>query len=123
MDWPSRWKPVDEGEEPDEFPHCLDIIPTPGYAKEIREEGEGPKFLKEMDFNKPEEIPTEPIKKAVPSVDSVSKNVPTPAKFQSTQPTPEENFGPLYTGGDNDQLSGSGESGVSSVPRNQICHL
>ncbi len=101
-------EPVDEGEEPDDFKACLKNIPVPGYAKEIREEGEGPKFLKDMDFTKPEKIPTTPIVSgtagAPPPAGAPVATAP-PAPAQKAYATSVENVGPLYKGGGKEEAS------------------
>ncbi len=97
-----RVEPIDEGEEPDDYKACLKSIPQPGHAKEIREEGEGPKFLKDMDFSKPEKIPTTPIPSSggTPPPPAAAKPAaaPAPTPAAKAYATSVQNVGPLYTG-------------------------
>jgi len=90
-------EPVDEDEEPDDFKACLNNVPVTGYAKEIREEGEGPKFLKDMDFSKPEKIPTTPIPSGIVG-DTKPASTPAPTPVTKPYATSAQNVGPLYTG-------------------------
>ncbi len=91
-------EPVDESEEPEDFKACLKNVPVPGYAKEIREEGEGPKFLKDMDFTKPEKIPTTPIVSGTAGAPAPATAVAPPAPAQKAYATSVDNVGPMYTG-------------------------
>ncbi len=98
-------EPVDESEEPEDFKACLKNIPVLGYAKEIREEGEGPKFLKDMDFTKPEKIPTTPIVSGTAGAPPPATVVAPPAPAQKAYATSVDNVGPLYKGGGKEEAN------------------
>ncbi|HMF30379.1 MAG TPA: hypothetical protein VKK79_03130 [Candidatus Lokiarchaeia archaeon] len=117
-------EPVDEGEEPEDFPPCLEQIPKPGYAKEIREEGEGPKFLKDMDFSKPEEIPTEPIKSAgtpgAPAPKKKGAKAAKPSPLEAAYATSAENVGPIFTGGGEEAIAAKPQASVPAADYTKI---
>ncbi|GAB4315589.1 MAG: hypothetical protein Kow0069_17430 [Promethearchaeota archaeon] len=98
--------PVDQGEETAEFLAAIDMTTEPGYAKEIKEEGEGPAFLKDIDTSSGPR-PAPPA--AAPQPAAAAPQPPAP-RFAPTYVSPE-NTGPLYTGAEV-----PGDAGASAEP-------
>lgn len=82
--------PVDEGDEPPEFLEIIQQKTTTGFAKEIREEGEGPAFLKDIDIS---------TSKKADEIAAREKPTPPPQSIGVPSYVSEDNTGPLYTGG------------------------
>lgn len=80
--------PIDEGDEPPEFLTIIEQNTTEGFAKEIREEGEGPAFLKDVDTS------------SAPKPGSGKTAAPPRRVMGAPTYVSEENTGPLYKGGD-----------------------
>ncbi|MHA1731649.1 MAG: hypothetical protein ACTSU5_06880 [Promethearchaeota archaeon] len=84
--------PIDQGDEPPEFQEAIEQKTTTGFAKEIREEGEGPAFLKDIDTST-----SKPSSSSGGSAPSASP--PPPRSIGTPTYVSEDNTGPLYTGG------------------------